>query len=727
MSDPKKITNVPGSIWISKKTNQLRFKHKDTNSEWLIPTSVYKAGANILRGQVVALGDVKDKGTGPFIVPYKEDSQLFHSWPLGIALEPGGSEDMIHVLSKGKLEYNAEKDKEESIDSDFIQNLNLSKEDIGCPIFVLPSGELSKTDEDLEEALCVGRILYAPGAGESSNKIIIEFDFSYGESLFTKEKRKDLKADLEEKLDDKADENHTHILEDIDDLEEKLDGKADKDHFHELEDIEDLTEKLDGKADKVHKHKLENISDFDEELPSKIEKFAGNCIAIFDPDNGDHFSFSVKAKGDLFTVPLPEPTKKNFEFLGWEVIEPEPEPEPEPEELKKEPFEANHSVLLRAQYCPVFISTWNISSSNLTLTLPITGQTQDFEVDWGDGSEPDTSLKHTYVEDGVYEVRVYGSGMFGFSHDLNAHAPKLISIISWGDIKVKNDGYQFCWCSNLVDVGDIDISNVTNMSGMFHSTTIFNQDLSSWDVSNVTDMGFMFYGATSFNQDISGWDVSNVTIMQSMFNGATSFNRDINGWNVSNVTNMGRMFYRATSFNQDLSNWDTSKVTNMNNMFNGATSFDSDISGWNVSNVTDMYQMFSGATNFNQPLNSWDVSNVTIMYQMFYNASNFNQDLSGWDVSNVTNMLQMFHNATNFNQDLSSWDVSNVTDMSNMFNGVTLSTDNYDSLLICWSQQDVQPNVKFHGGKSKYSSVSVNARQALVDKGWTINDGGLQK
>ncbi len=748
MSDTKKITKVPGSIWISKKTNQLRFKHKDTNSEWLIPTPVYKAGADILRGQVVALGDVKDLGTGPFIVPYKEDSQLFHSWPwpLGIALEPGDSEDMIHVLSKGKLEYNAEKDKEESIDSDFIQNLNLSEEDIGCPIFVLPSGELSKTDEG-PEALCVGRILYAPGAGESSNKIIIEFDFSYGESLFTKERRKELKADLKEELAGKADEDHSHKLEDIsglqselegksddghghtiediselgtqldtintslsqkadedhshtlgdlsgfddlreeldgkadedhshklkdisdfDDLEEKLDGKADKNHFHELEDIEDLreelvgkadenhthilediedlTKELDGKAAKNHKHKLEDIEDFDTELPSKIEKFAGNCIAIFDPDNGDHFSFSVKAKGSPFTVPSPEPTKKNSEFLGWKVIE----PEQEPEELKKEPFEANHSVLLRAQYCPVFISTWNIPFNDLTLTLPISEQTEDFVVDWGDGSEPDTSLRHTYAEEGTYEVRVYGKGEFGFGSGSNDHAAKLISIISWGDIKVKNGGYQFYNCSILENVGEIDVSNVTSMSRMF-------------------------YNATSFNQDIGSWDVSNVTNMRGMFDAATNFNQDLNSWDVSIVTNMSGMFYNATSFNQDISGWDTSRVTNMGSMFSGATSF--------------------------------------------------NRDISGWDTSSVTGMGSMFSDATSFNRDISDWDVSNVTNMTNMLQGFTLSTANYNKLLIGWSQQDVQPNVTFHGGNSKYSSAAEEARQILINKKWNITDGGV--
>ena len=30
-------------------------------------------------------------------------------------------------------------------------------------------------------------------------------------------------------------------------------------------------------------------------------------------------------------------------------------------------------------------------------------------------------------------------------------------------------------------------------------------------------MGYMFYGATNFNGDVSNWDVSNVTDMSGMF------------------------------------------------------------------------------------------------------------------------------------------------------------------------------------------------------------------
>ncbi len=45
----------------------------------------------------------------------------------------------------------------------------------------------------------------------------------------------------------------------------------------------------------------------------------------------------------------------------------------------------------------------------------------------------------------------------------------------------------------------------------------FNGDISDWDVSDVTDMSGMFSDADSFNGDISDWDVSNVTDMSHMF------------------------------------------------------------------------------------------------------------------------------------------------------------------------------------------------------------------
>lgn len=197
-------------------------------------------------------------------------------------------------------------------------------------------------------------------------------------------------------------------------------------------------------------------------------------------------------------------------------------------------------------------------------------------------------------------------------------------------------------------LGDIDTSNITDMSYLFgHRMITINELLNpderknrvnfdgieKWDVSKVTNMEGMFSWATQFNSDLSQWDISNVTDMSRMFRGAKKFNSDISQWNVSNVTNMSRMFSGASNFNSDLSQWKVSKVTNMGGMFRGASKFNSDLSKWDVSNVTDMEEMFSGASVFNSDLSKWDVSNVTNMREMFDNTFFMKLHLPSWYVN----------------------------------------------------------------------------------------------
>ena len=144
-----------------------------------------------------------------------------------------------------------------------------------------------------------------------------------------------------------------------------------------------------------------------------------------------------------------------------------------------------------------------------------------------------------------------------------------------------------------------------------------------------------------------------------------------------------------------------------------------------MSNVTDMYQMFANAQSFNQNIGDWDVSKVTNMFYMFYFATSFNQSIGDWDVSSVTNMVGMFYDAASFNQDIGSWDVSNVTDMRYMFDSSALSTDNFDNILIGWSQQALQSSVQF-GVEGINFCNGAAARQSILDTyGWAITDGGL--
>ncbi len=81
-----------------------------------------------------------------------------------------------------------------------------------------------------------------------------------------------------------------------------------------------------------------------------------------------------------------------------------------------------------------------------------------------------------------------------------------------------------------VSLNDIDVSGITDMSGLFHDEVL-----------------------SKFTGDISGWDVSNVVNMNSMFR-SSQFNGDISDWDVGKVVDMRKMFYEA-QFTQDVEDW----------------------------------------------------------------------------------------------------------------------------------------------------------------------------
>ncbi len=400
-----------------------------------------------------------------------------------------------------------------------------------------------------------------------------------------------------------------------------------------------------------------------------------------------------------------------------------------------------------------FITTWQTTTPNESITIPTTGSGYDYSIDWGDGTvqmNQTGNATHTYTDAGVYTVKILGDFPRIYFKNSGGRL-KIKSIEQWGSNAWSSMEKAFDGCrylvSNATDVpnlsgvtstelmfrnclgfnGDLsgwDVSSVTTMNGMFFANTTFNEDLSSWDVSNVTDMSYMFSGAIAFNQDISSWDVSNVTTMTNMFEFAYAFNQDIGGWNVVNVTTMDYMFKYAEEFNQNIGAWNVGNVTSMVSVFYGAASFNQDIGNWNVANVTIMDYMFASASVFNQDIGAWNVGNVATTVHMFENALVFNQDISSWDVSYIYDMSYMFSNAIAFDQNLGGWNVENVIDMQEMFFNNTLSTANYDALLNGWSSQALQYNVVFNGGNSTYCA-GEDARNLLLDTfGWNVLDAG---
>ena len=241
------------------------------------------------------------------------------------------------------------------------------------------------------------------------------------------------------------------------------------------------------------------------------------------------------------------------------------------------------------------------------VNIKVGGANGTYTIFWGDGTfDVDVSgdQRHTYTEGGDYTISIYGD----FPHP-SFGSRQLLSIEQWGDIQWESMAYTFQGARNMIyNAHDSpNLSNVTDMSGMFKDTYSFNGDLSTWDVSSVTNMHLMFSVSAFNNSSISSWDVSSVTDMSWMFSGAIFFNGNISTWDVSSVTDMRNMFENAESFNGNISSWDVSSVTDMFAMFANAPLFNSDISSWNVSSVKHMGFMF-GTNSIDQNFGNWYIT-----------------------------------------------------------------------------------------------------------------------
>lgn len=264
-------------------------------------------------------------------------------------------------------------------------------------------------------------------------------------------------------------------------------------------------------------------------------------------------------------------------------------------------------------------------SEGTTITLPLRG-TVDAHVDWGDGSEIQNITTsgdhyHTYTLDGEYIVRINGKvDHFGQLtwNIYTENIEKLTKVISFGNIELTSLQGAFKKADNLQYLPRYLPNSVVNLIACFRDhISELHPYIENWDVSNVTNIGGMFRNAVNFNLNLSDWDTSKVTNMQDLFRN-TAFNHDISNWNIEQVTNMHAMFYQASNFNQDIGAWNTSNVTRMDYMFYQALNFNQDISNWDTSNVINMRDMFNLASNFNQDLSNWKLnSNLTALNRIF--------------------------------------------------------------------------------------------------------------
>ena len=184
-----------------------------------------------------------------------------------------------------------------------------------------------------------------------------------------------------------------------------------------------------------------------------------------------------------------------------------------------------------------FVTTWQTTSANESILIPVGDATGTYTVTWGDASiDADVSghQMHTYETAGTYTVSIYGDFSQIYLPYYYENSLKLQSIEQWGDIRWESMRGAFSGASNMVyrATDAPDLSAVTDTSEMFRFASSFNGNLSTWDVSSVTDASQMFAYARSFNGDMSSWNVSGMTDMSKMLKGTHSAIRNLGDWYV---------------------------------------------------------------------------------------------------------------------------------------------------------------------------------------------------
>ena len=191
------------------------------------------------------------------------------------------------------------------------------------------------------------------------------------------------------------------------------------------------------------------------------------------------------------------------------------------------------------------------------------------------------SVETSGVDINDYFNKQVSNGYSSFS-GINRAIKRVPSDITIG----KNASYMFYYCSSLLEVPQLNTSNVTNMSYMFSNCSSL-LEVPQLDTSNVKNMSYMFQYCSELTT-VPFLDTSKVTDTSLMFEYCSKL-ESVPLFDLSNVTKMTAMF-RYCSKLKNIPLFNTSNVTSMSNTFlsSGLIEFPQ----LNTSNVTDVNQMF---------------------------------------------------------------------------------------------------------------------------------------
>lgn len=310
-------------------------------------------------------------------------------------------------------------------------------------------------------------------------------------------------------------------------------------------------------------------------------------------------------------------------------------------------------------------------------------------------------------------------------------ASRVVALPALSPVSLIDGTCMFCFTAFAEDIGSLSWSFpvLTGAADMFMGTDFDNHTFytHTWGMNSATTLNNMFYYATNLPNTI-----------------------DIGPWQMQQLQSMAGVWYGATSYagvvvaNYTL--WETPALTTLSGAFASV-----DVSmvrlvglqGLDTASVTSLNATFASTPmSADIVINDWNVTGVTVATDTFFGSLGTAVNVAGWRLTSVVDVSQMFR-ASNVDPDFTSWSMPLLTTAENFLEQCHLSTPElYSQALIMLESTTTATNVTLGGPRSNvqtsYESptrvlqtytgeAAQNATDALVARGWTLQDGGASR
>lgn len=407
-----------------------------------------------------------------------------------------------------------------------------------------------------------------------------------------------------------------------------------------------------------------NIYMDNEEPEIEFKTYKQQSIALIAPDGG-----TFKPGEWYYIVAAPAVLEKGFKLVLYSA---------------DKAYEYDHTgkvEIKRAVFGEIEKADEKAVAKKLTNVFAGTAK-EDFKIHYESGGTTQILTVKVGGADGSFSMELPVASRYYFSESMRDVNKSLLTVEKFPNC-ASSYYTTFCNCAALKEVSGLDVSGVTDFSGMFQDCQSLTS-VSDLDVSSGIRFWSMFFGCSSL-KEIPDLNVSSGMIFTSMFGECIALER-IPKLDVSQGTDFSGMFTYCKSL-KEIPTLDLSSGIQFNSMFSGCTSlitipkmdfsngvtFQKIFSGCsslthipelNMSSGTDFSSMFYGGSSIKN-INSIDVSSGTSYAMMFYGCSSL-VSVSGLDVSSGTDFSSMFYKCTSL-KNVPDMDVSSGTNFKNMF------------------------------------------------------------